>query len=96
MLTSLLRDGDVQRFIGVNRYQDVLWFNKERFDDLLWWMYLILVIQTCADPDLTPDKALHSILTDFELIKRLQQAEDGSGFQVEKLIEVAHKPIPTA
>ncbi len=31
----LLQSRDVQQFIGVNRFADVLWFNKESFDELL-------------------------------------------------------------
>jgi len=34
VLQSLLRDNEVQRFLQVNRYQDVLWFNGEAFEEL--------------------------------------------------------------
>jgi hypothetical protein len=43
-LSSLLQDGDVQRFLGVNRYQGVLWFNREAFRTLVWWLYAVAVI----------------------------------------------------
>ncbi|MDZ7260713.1 MAG: alpha-amylase family glycosyl hydrolase, partial [candidate division KSB1 bacterium] len=44
VLESLLRDSEVQGFLQVNRYQDILWFNKESFDQLLDWMLLVAVI----------------------------------------------------
>jgi glycosidase len=36
---TLLSDPDLQRFLAVHRYEDVLWFNKEAFDELLWWLF---------------------------------------------------------
>jgi hypothetical protein len=45
-LTSILSDSDVLGYLGVNRYQDVLWFNKEAFEDLLWWLYIIAAVET--------------------------------------------------
>jgi hypothetical protein len=35
VLESLLSDGDVRDFLGVNRYREVLWFSEERFDALV-------------------------------------------------------------
>ena len=28
----------------VNRYEDVLWFNKERFESFVWWMTVLAVL----------------------------------------------------
>ena len=38
ILSSILSDSDALNYLGVNRYQDVLWFNKEAFEDLMWWL----------------------------------------------------------
>ncbi len=89
MLESLLRDSEVQRYVGVNRYQDVLWFNKESFDNLLWWLFAISVIQTCADPTLTPNKVVQAVLSYYDTIEQIQKAEETSSFQVEKLLQAA-------
>ncbi len=86
LLETWLRDSEVQRFIGVNRYQDVLWFNKESFDNLAWWMFTVQIIEICANPALTPDEAGKAILACYDLIQHIRQAEDASGFQVEKLL----------
>jgi hypothetical protein len=48
-LQSWLRDGEGQRFLGVNRYQGVLWYKKEAIDELLWWMFNVAVIQIVAE-----------------------------------------------
>jgi hypothetical protein len=89
LLDTWLRDSEFQRFIGVNRHQDVLWFNKESFENILWWMYTTYVIGICADPALNPDKAVQGVIERYRLIKRIRQAEEISGFQIEKLIQSA-------
>ena len=48
VLESWLKDDEVQQFLQVNRYQDVLWFNKEAFEQLLWWMLLLAVVKSNA------------------------------------------------
>jgi glycosidase len=89
LLETWLRDSEVQRYIGVNRYQDVLWFTKESFDNLVWWLFAIYVIEICADIDLTPDAAIQAIIKRYDLVQRIRLAEETSGFQVEKLLKAA-------
>jgi glycosidase len=82
-LQSWLKDAEVQRYLGVNRYQDVLWFNKESFNELLWWMYVTALIQTRS----LPESQQESILDCYQVIKQIQAASDASGYQVDKLLE---------
>jgi glycosidase len=44
ILQSWLRDGEIQHYLGINRHQGVLWFNKESFEDLLWWMFIVAAV----------------------------------------------------
>ncbi len=95
-LHGLLNDFEVQRFIGVNRYQDVLWFNQEGFEQLLWWLFASSVIDltarqsaTSAEQDEQTSLVAQSIVEHYDLIKRLQKAEHESRYQVEKLLEAA-------
>ncbi len=91
VLGSWLSDDEVHQFLQVNRYQDVLWFNKESFDELLWWMQLIAEVQIRADPDWSADEAARALARVHEIIKRLQQAEEESEYQVEKLLAATGK-----
>ena len=54
LLETWLQDIDVQRFIGINRYQGVLWYNKESFEYLMGWIFTLSVVDACADSALTP------------------------------------------
>jgi glycosidase len=90
-LHALLSDVAVQSYIGMNRYQDVLWFNKETFEELVWWLYATSVITTTASIKVEEPAAefAKAILDLYEAVQRLLQAESESGFQVEKLLEAS-------
>jgi len=85
-LESWLRDSEVQGFLQVNRYQDVLWFNQEAFEQLLWWMLLVATIGLNAEPDRSTTEMTEEIVQCYDIIQQLRQAEQQSEYQVEKLL----------
>jgi glycosidase len=89
ILVSWLRDGEVQRALQVNRYGGVLWFNHEAFDQLLGWMLTLAAVGISADPDLSADEVAQEIVACYDVVKKLQQAEEASEYQVVKLMEAA-------
>ena len=91
MLESWLKDDEIQQFLQVNRYRGVLWFNKEAFEQLLWWMLLVAVVTISADPLRSAAEVSHEIVTAYDIVRRLQRAEEESGYQVEKLLEAAKR-----
>ncbi len=91
VLTSWLKDGEVQRFLQVNRYRGVLWFNHEAFGQLLDWMMAVAAIQIGADPELTGEEADEKLAACRQVLEKLRQAEEVSGFQVVRLLEAARE-----
>ncbi len=88
VLETWLRDPDAQHLLRVNRYDGILWYNKEAFEDLLWWMLLLRVVE--ASPDEQAKDAVPRDLADwYEVVRRLQEASDRSGYRVEKLLTLA-------
>ncbi len=57
-LVESIQNPDVQRFIQVNRFEEILWFNRERFQQFIRWVGLI--------------KLLYSQNTEPELFKQSQ------------------------
>jgi glycosidase len=88
LLESWFQDGDVQQFLRVNRYRDVLWFNREAFDQMLGWTLTVAVIETAANPLCGADEVAEEIVGCYDIVQQLQQAEEASGYQVEKLLEL--------
>ncbi len=87
VLHSWLSDDDVRRFLQVNRHDDVLWFNKEAFDRLLWSMFAVAAITASADPSRPADEVAQEIVACYDIVRKLQRAEEKSEYQVEKLLE---------
>jgi glycosidase len=82
-----LADPDVQVYLNINRYQDVLWFNKERFDNLTHWLLLMAVFDQPAAGKLSSSWLLERLLLAYPLIEKLQKAGDACGYQVDKLLK---------
>jgi hypothetical protein len=76
LLTTLLGDADVQSFLRVNRYDGVLWYNKEAFESLLGWL-TALSIAANADP-----KAIAQWQT---VTTTLREWSDQAEYRVDKL-----------
>jgi hypothetical protein len=87
VLQRLLEDGDVRRFLQINRYQDVLWFNQESFTELLGWLLLGAEIEAHAAVGRPAEEAADLIAARYAVVRRLRQAGAGSGYRVERLLE---------
>jgi hypothetical protein len=92
----------VQRYIQVHRYKGVLWFNKEAFEELLWWMFAVGVIDLVLEAQdvwdesevgelVLNESAIKSIISCFDQIKKLERAKRESDYQLEKLLDAAGK-----
>jgi len=90
VLESFLEDEDVQRFLQVNRYQGILWFNKEAYNQLLAWMMSIAVINVISDSDLDNSQKVELIASHFQVIRKLKKAESQSDYKIENLLEAAN------
>jgi hypothetical protein len=85
VLNTLLADPDVQTYLHVNRYHDVLWFNKECFDQLLNWLIWLADLQPADVDTLPPYSSTH-------IVDALRLAEAQSDYQVEKLLAALPTP----
>lgn len=90
LVTKILSDSDSQVFLGVNRYQGILWFNQESFEDLLWWLFVIASIDISsqhmrAEQSGEPGKI---ILRCFTEISALIELAEASGYKLEKLLDL--------
>ena len=77
-------DEDARRFLGVNRYDDVWYFNSESFEQLLWWLFAA----NAALPGTSDEAAATSLATLHALIPTLQKQAQAAGFQVAPFVEL--------
>jgi glycosidase len=86
-LSRLLRDAEVQQFIGVNRHQGVLWFNKEAYEQLCGWLMLPAVVDSIVS--LGDEQATTQVEERLAVVKKLLAASEASEYRVEKLLDAA-------
>lgn len=79
----LLQASDVQQYLQINRYQEVLWFNQERFESLIFWTKLLSFIVTLVD-NKGNEFDLEKSITQFDL---LMTAMENSEYRVDKLLQ---------
>jgi glycosidase len=77
VLEAVLADGDGQQFLGVNRYQDVVWYNGEAFAELPSWLFVVGVIQSTTGEE---------VLERCRVVQEIERAGEKAGYQVEKLL----------
>jgi hypothetical protein len=82
-----LSDLEVQRFIGVNRYKDVLWYNKEAFTQFIWWINWVAVMNEIGKPASTHASILETLLACHEIVQKILEAEQNSGYQIANLMD---------
>ncbi len=87
LLSDWLSDEYVQRYLGINRYKGILWFNKESFEKFVWWMSLVAVIQSAADANTSATGFVEQVLEIHALAQTLLAGEKESQYQVAKLLE---------
>ena len=84
--TQLLADEEIRRFLNINRYKDILWFNQEAFDELIWWLNLLAIIDALSDPNAGAALLAERAIICRDMTKRLQKAVQSSGYQLTKLL----------
>lgn len=87
ILDAFMNDSDVQYFLGVNRYQDVLWFNKEAFEEMIAWMYFTAGVSIASSEAAEVNEIISDLRFCSTAVETLYRASLSSGYQVEKLIE---------
>jgi hypothetical protein len=91
ILETLSQDGEVRQFLGVNQHNDIWWFNKEAFDEMLWWLMMVAALTIGSDPSRSVNAVVEELEGCYSIILTWQKAEEQSEYQVEKLLSTLQK-----
>jgi glycosidase len=94
MLETLFKDEDVRQFVRVNRYNEVLWLNKDAFGQLLEWLFLVAAIGIESDVLLHPPEKRTELQRCASILEKWNEQAGCSKYQVEKLLEAAKGSSP--
>ncbi len=86
ILESLLKDNEIQQFLQVNEYDNIWWFNKEAFEEILWWLMMVAALIIGSDPLRPVNAVVEELERCYSMIQTWQQAEEKSEYQVDKLL----------
>jgi glycosidase len=81
-LRNISRDLDTQHFLNVNLYDEKLWFNKENYDEMTWWLLALVSLEARK---VKVNERADYIAEAYAVIEQLLEAEARSGFELEKL-----------
>ncbi|MEE8441520.1 MAG: alpha-amylase family glycosyl hydrolase, partial [Spirochaetia bacterium] len=95
LLADLIHDSDATSFLGFNEYNGTVWFNRERFDELVWWLYAIALIDRCSESLGKNDDGCAGLLELHAIVTNLRTAAVTSGYEVSKLLKAAGVPLGT-
>lgn len=84
LLNTWLKDEEIRQFLAVNRYQDVLWYNKEALEMLLWGFSSTAAMTLLSEGS---QESSAELITIGEEIDRIRQAIEPSEYQVDKLMK---------
>jgi hypothetical protein len=87
-LEFLFKDSEAQQFLGVNQYNNIWWFNKEAFEEMLWWLMMAAALTIGSDPLRPVNAVLEELAGCYSIILTWQKAEEQSEYKVEKLLEL--------
>ena len=88
LISNLLRDNEVRDFLQINRHMDILWFNKEAFEGLIFWMILVTSVKISCDTSMGQKDKEAIMEKAMFLMEPLYEALENSQYQVEKLLEL--------
>jgi hypothetical protein len=75
-------DDDFKRILGINIFDDVIWFNKEGFETALFYSSLFFMVE--GSVDIPIDERIKRITNIYDV---LLKAEVKSGYRFDKLLE---------
>ena len=81
-----LSNPEIRQYLQVNRYNDVLWFNKEQFQDFVWWLLVLAILKVGVDPSFSANEIIERSLELEKIAQRMRKAERRSGYQLTELL----------
>lgn len=89
-IKKMFEDDYVHKYLDVNIYKDIRYFNKERFEEFVKWLLNIIMINRLAE-----EKSGRKVMNLYcKMYEYLIKSSEKSGFQLDELEEILiHKNI---
>lgn len=85
---SILQNPDIHYSLGINRANEILWFNQESLEEWLTIQLFLLTSWIADEPDWDENKKLEETIRAYQKLQTIASKIPGSEFKVDKLIEL--------
>jgi hypothetical protein len=85
LLEQWLQDEQFNEYLELNEYNQVFWFNKEKFESMLWYMHIATILRYASDPSISSVEQVEAILRAEPTFAALQDAFAQSEFRLDQL-----------
>lgn len=87
LLDCWTSDETARRYLMAHAYQDVEWFNKEAFEDLVWWTFAFAVIEGLArSGETAKDGFVKWLRSAYQAVLLLLSAQERSEYRLDRLV----------
>lgn len=86
-LESWINNENVRAYLDVNTHNNIRWYNKERFEDFVWYSKALSYFCLVLDENLDSTQVIENLLIEEEVFNQIDEAEEYSRYQVDKLLE---------
>ena len=83
----ILSDPEVQSFIQINRYKNVLWFSKENFEKFIKNLTIIGLLNTRSQNDLDNENVNERLILIYQNADQWIENAEKAQYQVDKFFE---------
>jgi glycosidase len=80
-------ESHVQEFLQFNWHANVLWYNKERFEQLTDWLLVVSIVQLLAGDIELDGKMVEGIMDRYGVIQRVRQEAVRSQYRVDAMVD---------
>ena len=87
LFVKLFSIEQVQRFLGFNLFEGIIWFNEEAMQELEWWMITLAFYHALSGGDFTATLVHEAVIGSYEVTQQLGEARLQAGYQVDKLVK---------
>jgi hypothetical protein len=85
LLEEWLQDEQFKDYLELNEYNRVFWFNKEKFESMLWYMHIATILRYASDPSISTIEQVEAILRAEPIFSVLRKAFAQSEFRLDQL-----------
>jgi glycosidase len=83
LLRRALATPEVQAYLGINRYNETLWYRGEAYSDFLWWILCLTAVLATPEGEDVLARRLSQV---YGWLEKLEAAGRVSNYQVERLL----------